>query len=98
VADAMIFLRNVFNLSFIRLGRVFSNRSGGRTEATNVTEENSVRAYGLAFCPLMEQELTLWRFIHLRNFFAYFLAHVLLCCFMIRSRPINDSSPQGRLR
>jgi hypothetical protein len=28
VADAMLFLRNVFNLSFIRLGRVFSNRSG----------------------------------------------------------------------
>jgi hypothetical protein len=31
--------------------------------------------------------------ISLRNFFAYFLAYVLLCCFMIRSRPINDSSP-----
>ena len=56
----------------------FQTEAEGRTEATKVTEEKFGTSLRLAFCPLMGQELTLWRFIcetFLRTFWrTYFYA------------------------
>jgi hypothetical protein len=72
----------------------FFKQKPGRTEATKVTEEkfgtslrDSLFALSWAGADALE--------IHLRNFFAYFWRTYFYAAFMIRSRPINDSSSQG---
>jgi hypothetical protein len=95
MADAMLFLRNVFNLSFIRLGRVFSNRSGeGIFVGQRSRRRIRVPAFWLAFSPLTGRGADTLEVI-CKNFFAHFPEQVLLCCPMIPSKPINGSLPQG---
>jgi len=95
VADVTLFLRNVFNLCFIRLGRVFSNRSGeGTCVGTEVAKENWGGCFRARFFDLPGQGAdtleSIWQ-----NFFAYFLVQVLLCYPMIRSKPIKVSHPRA---
>jgi hypothetical protein len=72
----------------------FQTEAGGRTEATKVTEEKFGTNPRARFLPSHGAGADTLG-IHFGNFFAYFLAQVLLSCFMICSRPINDCSPQG---
>jgi hypothetical protein len=74
----------------------FASPVGTQGTEAQVSEENRVRAGGSLFASHGPETVTLE--IIWRNFFAYFLAQLLLSCSMTRSRPTNGFSLRAKTK